>query len=97
MQWIKRAEKSNPGPLFLVTIYLIKLHICHFLAPEEVGNRMALWPNGKASLSGGEDCGFESHRRRIIVKFLDFFFPLEGLRRNGKRVTIMDSASISRY
>lgn len=37
---------------------------------------MALWPNGKASLSGGEDCGFESHRRRIIAKFLDFFFSV---------------------
>jgi hypothetical protein len=25
----------------------------------------AAWPNGKALLSGGKDCGFESHRRRF--------------------------------
>jgi hypothetical protein len=57
---------------------------------------MALWPNGKASLSGGEDCGFESHRRRIIAKFLDFFFlRWKDFDKMGRRVTIMDSVSAS--
>ena len=26
----------------------------------------APWPNGKALLSGGKDCGFESHRDRVF-------------------------------
>ena len=32
----------------------------------------APWPNGKASLSGGEDCGFESHRCRTFLFFFSF-------------------------
>jgi hypothetical protein len=34
---------------------------------------MAAWPNGKALLSGGKDCGFESHRRRRVC-FIRFAF-----------------------
>jgi hypothetical protein len=28
------------------------------------------WPNGKALLSGGKDCGFESRSRRLSFEFL---------------------------
>lgn len=30
-------------------------------------HRPAWWPNGKALLSGGKDCGFESRLGRIIL------------------------------
>ena len=34
----------------------------------------APWPNGKALLSGGKDCGFESHRCRPFCRRLVGFF-----------------------
>ena len=53
----------------------------------------AAWPNGKALLSGGKDCGFESHRcRRVdvcILFLIEVGMGMEILRGAGDPAWVM--------
>ena len=65
----QRASVTSSGPGLLEYIrqrakFEFDLTHTDHTDDSQSPDSQAAWPNGKALLSGGKDCGFESHRRR---------------------------------
>jgi hypothetical protein len=58
-------------------------------------NQRAPWPNGKALLSGGKDCGFESHWCRFCP-FNDLFAIVNCRSADGGGAVVVDVLRRSR-